>query len=181
MVRGGKSSIALASRTRSTERTAVSASAKDIDVTFALQRFIAAQLSPAIAGTGASLDVVLPTVPRTNEVDLRVGELLANQFLIRPEHRFDFAQDESLPDWAAHVQTVVLVRMEALTPTEDNHLAAIDADDLAITTFELRDIPGEPLFHEPMLERKAAKFQRYLKPAGSTSSSSASSSREVCS
>src|SRR6266540_2695470 len=146
---------AMAARTASERRVAHSASSvsdqvvsgDDIDLVSALLGLVPSEASAAVAGAAPGLDIVLPTVPGADDMDLVVGEPLAEEAVVLGEDRLDFADQDAFADRAAHVQAGVLERIEAAVSLEDDDLSTVGGDDPALLIVEVRHSAGKPFGH----------------------------------
>src|SRR5680860_1645047 len=120
----------------------------DIDLVPSRRDVVTAQAPLGVSGELAGLDVVLPTVPRADDVDLLFGEPLTQATLVLRHHRLDLAHHHALADRTAHVQAVVLQRVEATVVAQDDHLPAVHLDGASPLVVKIRDATCEPFSHE---------------------------------
>src|SRR5680860_623369 len=120
----------------------------DIDLIPSRRDVVAAQAPLAVTGELAGLDVVLPAVPGADDVDLFLGEPLTQAPLVLGHHRLDLAQHHALGHRTAHVQAVVLQRVEAAVVAQDDNLSAVHFDGASPLVVKIRDATCEPFSHE---------------------------------
>src|SRR5690606_19005062 len=75
--------------------------------------------------------VVLVAVPGAHDVELGLGELLAQELTTLAQHGLDLADDRPLTHRTTGVRAVVLVREELALVLEDEDLTAVDLHALA--------------------------------------------------
>src|SRR5262245_50929164 len=103
-------------------------SSADIDLSSSLDGVEPPQPDAPVGGALTGLDVVLPAVPGTDDVDLAGREAVADMPLLLVEHGLDLADQHALADRAAHVAADVLEGEVPAVPLEDEDLARADRD-----------------------------------------------------
>jgi hypothetical protein len=94
-------------------------------------------------------------VPRADEVDLGVGECLADHGLVGSKHVLDLVHDQALAGRAALVQAQVRIGVTRAMPVQHADVVGAVPDDAPLAVGELRNLGDEDFshFHTPCARR----------------------------